>query len=115
MKLLLAIALMLTPTTAPSVSAQAYCLGGIFNDIGVTASYTAGAHDEFITVKAVLNGARTSLGRQVFVRRHETYTVSADLGQHDAPNGVRVRWSGFSTQRSLPWAIVWRTPSLSCR
>lgn len=114
MKLLLVAALLLGPTSAPSVSAQAACLGEIFHDVGVTASYTAGAHDEFVTVTATLNGARTSLGRRVFVRRHATYSVSADLGQHSAPNGVLVRWHGFSTERSLPWSIRWRTPSIEC-
>ena len=114
MKLLVAIALVLAPA-APSVSARAFCMGGVFNDVAITASYTAGAHDKFVTVTATTNGLKEVLGRQVFVRRHTTYTVTADTGQHDAPNGVRVHWSGFSTQRSLPWSVVWRTPSIACR
>lgn len=113
MKALLILALLLG-AHAPSVSARAYCAGEVFRDIAIDASYTAGAHDEYVTVVATANGARTVLGRDVFVRRHTTFETTADTGQHSAPDGVHVRWSGFSSERSLPWSIRWRTPSIEC-
>lgn len=95
----------------PTVSAVTSCQA---HDVTVSTSYTAGVHDEFITVVATLDGARTTLGRDVFVRHGQTFSARADLQAHEAPDGVRVRWSGFSTERSIPWAVVWRTPSVAC-
>lgn len=117
MKLLAVLALLISTASAPaSVSARAYCLGGIFNDVGLDASLTAPVHhDERVSIFAYVDGQRTVLGRQVFVRRGTTFATTVDMGVHQAPSGVKVVWRGFSAQRSIPWTVRWVTPSISCR